>query len=98
MMWLLGKKKSHVEKRVQSFEAALHSEALFTNLVGDDYEERVVKQAAAAKEKMGGWASQQGRLRDSAIDRSVLGLVELFTAPGHIDGYLVLALSATVLR
>ena len=99
MAWLIGKKKSNVKNRVDIFEAASGSETLFANLARDDFEERAVKEAAAAKERAtGGWLAQQGRVHDNVIDRSYIGLVELFTAPGHLDGYLILALATAILH
>ena len=100
MAWFIGKKKSNVVKnRVGIFEAATGSETLFANLARDDFEERAVKEAAAAKERAtGGWLAQQGRVHDNVIDRSKDNVVELFTAPGHFDRYLMLALATAILH
>lgn len=99
MVFGFGKKKAVVKGRVEIFEAASSSELVFANLARDDLEEKRVKAAAlAAAPATGGWLAKEGRKHDNVIDRSVYGLVELFTAPGHFDSLVMLALGAFVVH
>jgi hypothetical protein len=94
MAWLFRKKQNRVGKAVEVFEVATSTPQLFRSLGKDLDEEALLKASATRSEDTGGWATKEGRIHDNLLTRTTKGVVELLNEPGHVDGYLKLALAS----
>uniref|UniRef100_A0A7S2GRW1 Uncharacterized protein n=1 Tax=Haptolina brevifila TaxID=156173 RepID=A0A7S2GRW1_9EUKA len=104
MGFLCFKTPTQVQKQRDAIENFMKGDdaktSIFRNLGSNLSEEARVRAAAIEKQQqaMGGFLTQQGRVRDSTIDTALKSLYDMISMPGHFDGFVALAVLSIFLH